>query len=82
MKQDVINAATNTAVVASGIAATWTLQEISLLMSIFVGGITCLWICIQIVFLLRKWHLLEKNKWQPIPVTTPGEFDGQSRKNC
>jgi len=50
--------------VLSSAAVTWTMQEFSAVVALFVGLATLVFILIQAAFLMRKWWRLEKSDWK------------------
>lgn len=43
-----------------GVTSTWSLHEASQATSIVVGGVTFLYVLVQLFYLVRKWYVQEK----------------------
>lgn len=80
MKQETREAADRAAVAVVGTVSTWSLQEINQIVAALVGLATFVFVMAQLFFLLRKWQILEKHKWNNIK-TSPGELNDQDRKD-
>ena len=77
MKPDIKEAAEKSVVAVAGATATWTFHEVNQWVTLLVGAITFVYISVQLVFLLRKWRMLEKYDWQKIQSTLSDETVGE-----
>ena len=59
MKDDVADQVARAIPAVAGMGVTWSLQDVSLLMSIIVGLATVVYVLAQLAFLLRRWWKLE-----------------------
>ena len=66
MKKETTDALQTAVVGAAGIFASVTLQNVSLVVSIIAGLATFCWMIVQTLFLIRRWRLLEKDKWKSL----------------
>jgi hypothetical protein len=74
MKQDVRETAEKAIVAVGGATATWSLQDANVVLSLFVGLATFVFVVVQIFFLLRKWYMLEATGWR-LGHTAPADLD-------
>lgn len=63
MRATTREAADRAAVAVVGSISTWSLQSINEIIAALVGIVTFVFVIAQLMFLLRKWHVLERNKW-------------------
>ena len=70
VKTDIAEQAPKTVLAVTGVVATLGLQDISLILGICVAAATLCYVTVQLLFLLRKWWLLEKAEKLPSWDTT------------
>jgi len=70
IKPDVKEAAEKSVLAVAGAGATWSFHEINAWVTLCVGLVTFIYITVQLVFLLRKWRMLEKHDWKSV-TTNP-----------
>ena len=74
MKQDTADFMVRAWPALLGVGVTWTVQEVSIVVALFSGLATLLYVVIQTVFLIRKWYILEKMNWAVKTDTDFGHF--------
>jgi len=78
MKPDIKEAVEKGGLAVAGTTATWSFADINEWVSLAVGAVTFIFIVVQLVFLLRKWRMLEKHNWRNV-VTEPTPFDSEKK---
>jgi hypothetical protein len=64
MKQETVDVAIRSGILAMGTGTAWTLQDFSHLAAIIAAMCTAGYALVSLFFVIRKWYRLEKSGWR------------------
>lgn len=79
MKQETVDVAVRSTILAMGTTTAWTLQDFSHLAAIIAALCTAGYALVSLFFVIRKWYRLEKHNWHSYD-TDRAELDERNKR--